>query len=76
MNFEVSWGCLEGVWGCLECVWKGLRDSVYCLVCNNAKTIETSSVLPLEAKSALSKILNFVVSWGCLEGVWGCLEGV
>ena len=62
-----------GVWsvsgGCL-------RDSVYCLVCNNAKTIETSSVLPLEAKSALSKILNFVVSWGCLEGVWGCLEGV
>ena len=31
---------------------------------------------PLEAKSALSKILNFGVSWGCLEGVWGCLEGV
>ena len=60
LTFGVSGGCL--------------RDSVYCPVCNNAKTIETSSVLPLEAKSALS-ILNFGVSWGCLEGVWRVSEG-
>ena len=53
-----------------------LRDFVYCLVCNNVETFEKSSLPPLEAKSAFSKIMNFGVSWGCLEGVWGCLEGV
>ena len=50
---------------------------VYTVQCvNNVETVEKSSLPPLEAKSALSKIMNFGVSWGCLEGVWGCLEGV